>query len=192
VAEELELKVMVDYGEFSRCLKVLQTHTQSLGDAYVQVNYYFDTPDFALSQAHSMLRVRRKEDRLLLQFKNKRSRKGAMLLCEEWEAELSGFPRQINPHDYFPQAPDLVCSLLGDLVTFRTDFPLPGAVASLDRSIYFGRVDFEIEIEGEEASIEGIAAFLSPQGRSEKGNGKFSRFINAYRAYYTDRKGEIS
>jgi uncharacterized protein YjbK len=190
MAQELELKVTVDSEEFDRCLSALQTHTGQAGDTYVQVNYYFDTPDFALSRARSMLRVRSKKGRLFLQYKSKRSRNGGMLLCEELEAELPELPREVNPRDCFPQAPDLLCTLRGDLVTWRTDFALPGAVVSLDRSIYFGRTDLEIEIEGESEAIEVAAAFLNPQGKSEGGNGKFSRFVKAYRAYYTDRKGE--
>ena len=59
-----------------------------------------------------------------------------------------------------------------------------------DINMYLGMSDFEIEIEGEEEAINAVAPFLAPKGESKKGNGKFSRFVKAYRAYYTDRKGE--
>ena len=184
MAEELEMKVLTDGEEFFRCLALLAEHTGSLGDRYVQVNYYFDTPDFALANAHAMLRVRRKKNSLYLQYKNKRQRVGSMLLCDEEEAVLTQFPKTVNPSHFFPGAPDLECSLLGDLVTCRTDFEFPGAVASFDESVYLGKSDFEIEIEGEAEAIERVAAFLCPQGESKKGNGKFSRFIQEYKRYY--------
>ncbi len=191
MAQELEMKILTDAAEFARCLALLQTHTSTPGDRYVQVNSYFDTPDFALASSHAMLRVRRKKNSLYLQYKSKRKRINSMLLCEESEQELTEFPRTVNPSLYFPAAPDVECSFLGDLVTCRTDFAFPGAVVSLDESIYFGKSDYEIEIEGEADAIERIAAFLNVAGESKKGNGKFSRFIKAYQSYYQiDVEGE--
>ena len=183
MAQELEMKILTDAEEFARCFAVLSAH-KGAPDRYVQVNYYFDTPDLTLASAHAMLRVRRKKNRLYLQFKNKRKRVGSMLLCDELEAELTELPRTVNPSRFFADAPDLECSLLGNLVTDRSDFVFPGAVVSLDENIYLGKTDFEIEIEGEEDAIEAVAAFLSAQGESKRGNGKFSRFIKEYKHYY--------
>ncbi len=190
--EELELKVLTDPEEFSRCLTALQRHTGTAGDGYVQVNYYFDTPDFSLAAAHAMLRVRRKKNTLYLQYKNKRKRIGEMLLCQESEAELSDFPSKVNPSRYFQNAPDQVCGFVGELVTYRRDFTFPGAVVSLDENIYLGKTDYEIEIEGDAQAIQRVAAFLNPEGESKKGNGKFSRFMKAYKEYHRllDDKGE--
>ncbi|MBQ1217271.1 MAG: CYTH domain-containing protein [Clostridia bacterium] len=183
MAKELEWKGMVTPAEFDRCLQLLRAHTGTQGDAYVQVNYYFDTPDFAVAQSRSMLRVRRKKNTLRLQFKTKRTRTGGMLLCDESETVLKKLPRSVCPSLYFADAPQGECYLLGDLVTHRTDFTFPGAVVSLDESIYLGKSDYEIEVEGEAQAIEGVLAFLNPQGESKKGNGKFSRFLKAYRKY---------
>lgn len=190
MAEETEWKVLVDSEEFCRCRAALRAQTAAEGDAYVQVNYYFDTPAFALAKSHAMLRVRRKKNALYLQFKTKRTQEGAIFSCQEWEAKLENFPKTVNPHTYFPQAPDLECALLGDLVTFRTDFDLLGTVVSLDENVYFGTTDYEVEIEGEESAIRAAAQILQPTGKSEKGNGKFSRFLRQYRTYYTENKGE--
>lgn len=184
MAQELEMKILTDASEFARCLTLLQDHTAAAGDRYVQVNSYFDTPDFALASVHAMLRVRRKKNSLYLQYKNKRKRINSMLLCEESEQKLTDFPRTVNPAWYFPGAPDVECSFLGDLVTCRTDFVFPGAVVSLDESIYLGKNDYEIEIEGDADAIERIAAFLNAAGESKQGNGKFSRFLKAYKDYY--------
>ncbi len=186
--QELEQKVLISPQEFARCRDVLRRHTQSDGDRYVQVNYYFDTPDFALSAARCMLRVRRKKNVLYLQFKSKRIRNDALFLCDEWEAELTEFPKTVNPSRYFPQAPDVECSLLGDLITDRTDFEFPGGVVSLDENVYLGKTDYEVEIEGEADAIDRISAFLNPAGEPDQGSGKFSRFLRTYRQYY--REGE--
>ena len=188
--KELEQKVLISPQEFARCRETLQRHTRTAGDRYVQVNYYFDTPDFSLSTAHCMLRVRRKKNTLYLQFKTKRIRKDSLFLCDESEAELNEFPKTVNPSRYFPEAPDTECFLLGDLVTDRTDFVFPGGVVSLDENVYLGRTDYEVEIEGDPDAIERISAFLNPKGSSDQGNGKFSRFLHTYQAYVSGGEGE--
>ena len=185
MAQELELKILTDENGFRECLSLLREDTAGAEDRYVQVNYYFDTPDLALSRAHSMLRVRRKKNRLYLQYKNKRRRVDDALLCDEMEAFLTEFPRSVNPSRYFEGAPDLECRLLGDLVTHRTDFEFPGAIVSLDENIYLGKTDFEIEIEGEREAIAAVAARLPLTG-DKTGDGKFSRFVKAYQNYYGD------
>lgn len=184
MAQELEMKILVDAVEFSRCLSCMRRHTQTPGDTYVQVNYYFDTKDLSLASAHAMLRVRRKRDALFLQYKSKREQTGALFLCEEKEQKIPEFPRKVDPSLFFKEAPSEECFLLGDLVTFRTDFIFPQAVVSFDESFYWGKVDLEIEIEGTREAIESLAAFLSPKGEVQKGNGKFSRFLEEYKNYY--------
>ncbi len=184
MSRELEMKVLTDYDEFSRVYTLLCRHTGTAGKGYVQVNYYFDTPAFSLATAHAMMRVRQVENRLLLQYKNKRKRVGSMLLCDEFEEELPSLPRKINPAAHFEGAEDVECGFVGNMVTHRTDFVFPGAVVSLDESFYLGKSDYEIEIEGEEGAIETLAAFLNPQGESKTGNGKFSRFVGRYLEYY--------
>ncbi|MBO5248869.1 MAG: CYTH domain-containing protein [Clostridia bacterium] len=191
MAQELEMKILTDVGEFSRCLARMKQITASDGDGYVQVNYYFDTPQFSLASAHAMLRVRRKKNSLFLQYKNKRKRLGDMLLCQEEEALLSALPVTVNPARYFPKAPDVDCRLLGSLVTYRQDFLCCGTVVSLDENIYFGKTDYEIEIEGDADGIRQVADLLCPVGESKRGNGKFSRFLKAYQEYYNESlKGE--
>ncbi len=189
MARELEWKVLTDYDEFSRIYTLLCRHTGTSGKGYVQVNYYFDTPAFSLAAAHAMLRVRQVENRLLLQYKNKRKRMGSMLLCDESEEEVAALPSTVNPARHFEGAEDVTCRLVGNMVTHRTDFVFPGAVVSLDESFYLGKSDYEIEIEGEEGAIETLAAFLNPRGESKTGNGKFSRFVGQYLEYY-GLKGE--
>ena len=175
MAQELERKFLVSPEEFDRCLAHMAT--RSSGEPpYVQVNYYFDTPDHALYRVHAMLRVRRKEDRLLLQYKHARTVTDSLFCCNEEEAPLSEFPNVVNPKDFFPEAPDCSCLLQGDLVTLRRDFCFPSAVVSFDENIYFGHRDFEIEIEGESAAIEELTAFLSPRPLGES-KGKRSRFL---------------
>ncbi len=184
MAQELEMKILTDLEEFSRISRALTQHTGTSGKGYVQVNYYFDTPGFSLAAAHAMLRVRQVENRLLLQYKNKRKRVGSMLLCDEFEAELPALPQTVNPARYFSGVEDWDCCLAGSLVTHRTDFVFPGAVVSLDENFYLGKTDYEVEIEGEEEAIERLSAFLNPQGESKTGNGKFSRFVRQYEEYY--------
>lgn len=105
-------------------------------------------------------------------------------MCEEQEAELTEFPRVVDPSRLFEGAPAVNCAFLGELVTCRTDFISPGAVVSFDENFYLGKADLEIEIEGDRESIEEIAALLSPMEEYKKGNGKFSRFLNEYKKYH--------
>ena len=182
MAQELERKVRVTRKEFDRCAQLLRRHYGVDGKSYVQVNYYFDTPTFALAAAHCMLRVRRKRDSLYLQFKNKRTRDGDLMLCDEVEKKISSLPRSVDPSEFFPGAPKGVCFLLGDLVTSRTDYVLPGVVVSFDENFYLGKTDFEIEIEGERDAIDAVTTVLRPEA-AKKPRGKFSRFLKAYLRY---------
>ncbi len=193
MAQESEMKLLTEESEFVRCRNILQGYTHTQGDAYVQVNYYFDTPDRSLAASHRMLRVRRKKNALYVQYKTKRTQSpDGIFSCREEEAPLSEFPVLLNPSHYFPAAPCEECLLLGDLVTYRRDFVLPGVVVSLDENTYFGKTDFEIEIEGEISSIRSVAALLSVQGKPDSGNGKFSRFIKAYEQYHLrGEKGDV-
>lgn len=188
MAQELEMKILTDPEEFRRCLKKMEEYTGGEGDCYVQTNSYFDSPNTSLDRAHAMLRVRRKKGNLYLQYKNKRSRKGALLICDEQEAVLEFFPKTVNPFRYFPSAPDLECVYLGDMQTRRTDFSVEGAVVSFDENSYLGKTDYEIEIEGDPHSIEAVANLLGPKGESKKGDGKFARFMKEYE----DGRGENS
>lgn len=188
MAKELELKLLVTADEFVRCRKKAEAVCGKSGDSYVQVNYYFDTPDFCLAQNKCMLRARRKKNALFLQFKQKRTRTcDGMFLCDEGEQKISKLPRTVDPSAYFPGAPAAECALLGDLVTHRTDFSFPGAVLSLDENIYLGKTDFEIEIEGDQDAIRAVAQSLGIDGIAAKGCGKASRFRKAYSEYYSDQ-----
>ena len=187
MAQELEMKILTDPEEFLRCLKKMEERTGGAGDCYEQINSYFDSADASLYRAHAMLRVRRKKERLYLQYKNKRSRQGSLLICDELEAVLESFPKAVNPSHYFPSAPDLECVYLGDLQTRRTDFSVEGAVVSFDENSYLGKTDYEIEIEGEPVSIEAVANLLFPKGES-KGDGKFARFMKELEA---QRRSEV-
>lgn len=184
MAEELELKYKVDRKEFLRCLENAEELFGGCGNGYVQVNYYFDSADFALSRAGSMLRVRQKNGSLKIQYKNKRRRVGDALLCDESEVETDVLPNHVDPSAVFGVLPAADCRLLGSLVTHRTDFAVNGAVISFDENFYLGKTDWEIEIEGDSEVISALAQRLSPRGAKTDGDGKYSRFLSAYFGFY--------
>ncbi|HBJ25498.1 MAG TPA: hypothetical protein DDY65_05690, partial [Ruminococcaceae bacterium] len=75
--------------------------------------------------------------------------------------------------------------LLGALCTFRSVKRFPGAEIDLDRSEYFGRTDFELEVEyTDESAAEAILAKISAKvhlDRNAPVTGKIRRFLAEYK-----------
>ena len=68
------------------------------------------------------------------------------------------------------------------MITFRTNFELNNCIISLDKNIYLGIIDYEIEVETSNSFAE-IPAWLSElfSGDNKKVIGKFHRFIDQYK-----------
>lgn len=153
-----------------------------------QVNNYYDSPDLQLSERHITCRVRSVSGKFLLQMKLPAGAldNGAISRIE-LEQELDGVPQTLSSDmltrlsgaENLPEV-----QLLGTLNTFRSVKHFPGAEIDLDKSEYFGRTDYELEIEyTDEAAAKSLLEQISAHvdiNSAAPVSGKIRRFLAEY------------
>lgn len=182
---ENEFKVMLTSEQYEKILSMFEWDSSAQ-----QVNHYYDTKELLLSGAHITVRVREKGGRSFLQMKLPN---GAAYSRVELEKELGGVPETLSSDMLNAlagkHAPFALPSAdrLGTLSTFRSVKRFDGAEVDLDKSEYFGRTDYELEIEfTDEAAARSLTERIcSEAGVSRSGDvclGKIHRFLAEYRA----------
>ena len=150
----------------------------------LQINYYFDTPDFQLNSLGNTLRVRQINNELVLQYKYDKHYNGTEKTCEEFEISIQALPLYILsnalPND--THNPALHYNYIGSLVTERLDYLYGQAIISLDKSYYLGKCDCEIEVEFQDYKMANeILRLLSIEEIETFEMGKYSRFAREYK-----------
>ena len=151
---ENEFKIMLSKEQYDAI------HTFYSWDTEVeQVNWYYDSESGELSGRHITCRVRTLGGRFYLQVKLPAHENSSGAVSRiELERELTSIPEFISGQELseFSGAaglPDV--KLLGSLSTYRSVKRFDGAEIDLDKSEYFGRTDFELEVEyTDEASAQ--------------------------------------
>jgi len=151
----------------------------------LQINYYYDTPDFVLYRNDITLRVRQKGSSLSLEMKYSIADKTTYKIKKELSRPLETLPTTIDTAAYFPEAPVSVqAALIQPLVTERTSIQVSAGVAvDLDKNSYLGMIDYELEIEfSEEAYDEAYRLYkhFFADRESRTGTGKKGRFFQTY------------
>ena len=176
---EIEYKTMLTEDEHKRLLTFFD-HVQPI----FQVNYYIDSADFALREARMALRVRTTPD--AAEFTLKIPQK---LGNFEYNQVLSEDEfKEITKNLQFPQGEILdklqekgipvdKLTILGTLENIRYEKQDAIGLFALDESRYFGKKDFELELE-----INDI----------EKGEQKFKDFLNENQIQYKPGKSKIA
>ena len=151
---------------------------------FTQINHYYDTPDLQLSKEHITCRVRETEGEYFLQLKTPTPKdyirvEIAKKLPALPETLTSEMLREVSRYDL----PDVNC--IGKLTTLRHVHQFEGGEIDLDRSEYFGKVDYELEIEftGESAARSMLAEICELLGISPESDvcpGKIHRFMDEY------------
>lgn len=178
---ESEFKVMLTEEQYARIRSMYEWDRE-----LEQTNYYYDTADIRLISAHITCRVRRIDGTHYLQMKLPT---GVAYSRTELEQELGGeLPEalgadMLNALSGRSDMPDV--KLLGGLTTFRSVKRLDGAEIDLDKSTYFGRTDYELEIEfTDEATARILLAEITQAvGLRPSGDvclGKVHRFLREY------------
>jgi uncharacterized protein YjbK len=138
----------------------------------VQINFYYDTPDFKYRTSGVTVRIRQKESGKWLQTKQKNyygENKN-----RETSQEVDSIPKQL-------EFDGDVLYLMGELITDRTRYVLKSGIhVDLDINFYCGITDYELEIELPESGADGnamseIEQLVSGMARSECG--KITRFF---------------
>lgn len=151
-----------------------------------QTNFYYDSDALELSERHITCRVRRIGGEHYLQMKLPN---GADYSRIEVEFPLGGeLPDEIGSDmmkslSGAENLPDV--KLIGSLKTTRTVKHFEGAEIDLDMSEYFGKTDYELEIEftNEQKAREllnSITAFAGISQQGEVCRGKIRRFLDEY------------
>lgn len=175
---ENEFKIMLTEEQYERLRGTYDFNT------IVQTNHYYDTDDLKMSEKHITVRVRELDGRFFLQMKLPtgvdHSRVELSRELDELPDALSGeLLRSLSGEDL----PAL--KRLGALSTTRSIRKFDGCELDLDRSEYFGKADYEAEIEftDEQAARAVLAEIKKALGITERPDvcaGKIRRFLEEY------------
>lgn len=150
-----------------------------------QVNYYYDTGDLEMSARHVTVRVRELEGKFYLQMKLPTEK---ALSRVELSRELEALPETLSGELLNSLAegeyPDV--KKLGSLKTTRSVWEFDGGEIDLDKSEYFGKTDYEVEIEftneqNARKVLGEITELLEIRPSAEVCAGKIRRFLEAYK-----------
>lgn len=176
---ENEFKIMLTEAQYEKLLSSRDFSTVT------QVNYYYDTGDFQMSSRHVTVRVRELDGKFYLQMKLPTER---ALSRVELEKKLEALPETLSGNLLSSLAdgefPDV--KKLGSLKTTRSVWKFDGGEVDLDKSEYFGKVDYEVEIEftNEQNAREvlgEITELLEIKPSGEVCTGKIRRFLEEYK-----------
>lgn len=178
---ENEFKIMLTSEQYEKLLSLYDWDK-----TIVQTNHYYDTDDLRLSEMHITCRVREIKGEFFLQMKFPAAKEYSRV---ELEKPLNSLPETIAADELL--RPDGCGALpdvkrLGTLTTTRTVKRFDGAEIDLDKSEYFGRTDYELEIEFTDektarALLAEITEKLDIQPNSEVCTGKIRRFLEEYK-----------
>lgn len=176
---ENEFKIMLTEKQYERLLSKYDFSTVT------QVNYYYDTGELEMSGRRTTVRVRELGGKFFLQVKLPTDR---ALSRVELSTELETLPETLSGETLKALAeidfPEL--RMLGSLKTTRSVWEFDGGEIDLDKSEYFGKTDYEVEIEftNEENAreiLDEITEFLKINPNAEVCTGKIRRFLEEYK-----------
>ncbi len=180
---ESEFKVMLTQEQYSKIHSMFQWDSE-----LEQTNFYYDTQELVLSGRHITCRVRRIGEQHFFQMKLPTEVALSRVELEQALGEV--LPKalsaaMLNSLSGRDDLPDV--SLLGGLKTFRSVKKLAGAEIDLDKSEYFGKTDYELEIEftDEQTAERLLDEICTAAGLVPHSNiclGKIHRFLKEYKS----------
>ena len=144
---EQELKMALDEREYNILLAVGQVKPQ------LQTNYYFR---YRGMPKDVMIRLRKKGDEYILCYKRQLSDRSGVAVSDERECEISAdFANSLRNRGVTQlEAQQLLgvdvaqdLPLVGSMDTYRAKFKIDNWLVELDKNVYSGRVDYELECE---------------------------------------------
>ncbi|MGR3763557.1 CYTH domain-containing protein [Rossellomorea sp. NS-SX7] len=148
---EIEFKNLLAEEEFMQLLKNFSINET---DFNIQVNHYFDTPDFLLKNRQSALRIRQKKKTFMLTLKTPMEEgllETNQPLSEQEADELlkQGIFPDGEVREFLQSLGVTITSIqhFGSLTTKRAEMKFEGGLLVFDESSYFDKVDFELEYE---------------------------------------------
>lgn len=150
--KELEFKTIITEEQYEKLLKEFDLEN----NIFSQTNYYFDTEESKLLNDHIVLRIRQKGENYKLTKKTE-AKVGAeethLFISKENALEMieKGFDAKVMELPFY-------VTNVARLTTLRASTPYMTGTLFLDKSIYYGHTDYEIEYEVDEI-IEGQINF---------------------------------
>lgn len=177
---ENEFKIMLDSEQYKKLLALY-----NWDEVIDQTNHYYDNENLLLSGLRITCRVREIAGKYFLQMKMPGAAEYSRV---ELEKPLDFLPDVIGVSD-LPNASELSdvrgIKRLGSLKTVRNVHRFEGGEIDLDKSEYFGKIDYELEIEftdetAARAVLAEITEKLNIQPGCEVCTGKVRRFLEEY------------
>ncbi len=177
--KETEIKSIIDKETYERALKAFKWD-----GAIEQVNNYYTDKNGILREKRIMVRVRVTGDLAKLQVKLHKNEKSPVQICEETEYEIDGAPDVIDA-----ETAEAVTGIksgelyrMGSAATLRHTRKHNGSELCLDKTRYFDKTDYEVEVEYEDKMSADLLMKLTKLGIAFNQNsiGKFSRFLAEY------------
>jgi len=163
--KEIEFKTFISESMYNKLLADFGLEN----NVFSQTNFYFDTPDTKLLDEKTVLRIRQKGNNYKIT-KKTRAEVGAdethIFISKEKAQELleHGFDASIIGLPYF-------VNKIAELTTYRVSTPYKNGTLFFDKSVYYGKVDYEIEYEVDEV---------------KEGMEDFKQFLNSYNIEYKE------
>ena len=139
--QEIEFKTMINEDMYNKLLVEFDLED----NIFKQVNHYFDTPDNKLLNEATVLRIREKGSNFKLTKKTRgdigadethifiTKEDASKLIDEGFNAEIIGIPYEVKK--------------MAELTTYRASAPYKDGTIFFDKSVYYDKVDYEIEYE---------------------------------------------
>ncbi len=145
---EYEKKIMLTPEEYN----YLYNYFSPYGKTQVQINYYYDTPDYIMDSLGVTCRIREKDDTYVSTIKSHKSD------LPECNVETSKTAQNIWDTGIFES---LNLSFQGAVTTIRAEMNLSDEIILvIDRNIYLDKVDCELEIEYPKGKEKDAERFL--------------------------------
>lgn len=155
--QEMEYKYILDNNQYTNLISKVSSEIGMM-NCKLQVNYYYDTPNLLLNKNNITLRVRQIESDLSLEMKTEISENGLLKIHEELTHAIYNLPmnldlKKFNWTKYIPHDEEILFK--GCLITERrTSKPCEGIKLDIDKNLYLGKIDYELEVEFEEGLDE--------------------------------------
>ena len=132
---EYEKKIILTYQEYMSILKFKNKACNS----YVQTNYYYDTDNFEMNEIGITYRIREKQGKYKATVKKHNFKNG------KCNIERYAYVKNERDTRFFENN---LLKLQGALKTERIVFvPHDGIAVALDKNLYLGVIDYELEVE---------------------------------------------
>ena len=174
---EKEFKGMINLETYEKLL------AKGWENEILQINFYY-TNDKLVNKSDITVRIRCIRDKMLLQIKVREEQNDGIRLSSEYEKKLEFIPDEVSEKDLRDIWKDYKydnVKLIGFLITDRKIVERNGIEIDIDKNIYEGNIDYEIEFEykDDKAVIENIIADMELEDSIYQGKGKYERFKNA-------------